>query len=81
MYTRRVAFLWIRTYNTYIKVFFNLGYMSTTWTRLTPQELALHDAGELLPQSAQILQEDIESGRVVLKTVENTADILGEKPE
>jgi hypothetical protein len=55
--------------------------MSESPSSFTREQLALHAAGELLPQSAQILQEDIESGRVVLKTAESTAVILGEKPE
>lgn len=69
------------TYNTYIKVFINYSYMSEIPSSFTREQLALHTAGELLPQSAAILKEDIESGRIVLKTVESAVGILDEKPE
>ena len=55
--------------------------MSEIPSSFTREQLALHAAGELLPQSAAILKEDIESGRIVLKTVESAVGILDEKPE
>jgi hypothetical protein len=40
---------------------------------ITPQELAMHYAGELLPQSAAIVLEDIRLGHIVMA---NQASVL-----
>jgi len=40
------------------------------------QDLALHDSGELLPQSAQLLAEDRETERLALFTANQTATVL-----
>lgn len=40
------------------------------------QDQALHDIGELLPQSADLIREDMEAGLLILSTANQAATVL-----